>query len=65
MWPVCLAAALAAAAAGLLAGGPQLLGRVAVTLLLALGAGSVVGGIAAVRRFREVRVPETASAASS
>ena len=33
--------------------GPHALARVAVTLLLALGAGLVVGGIAAVRRFRE------------
>jgi hypothetical protein len=37
---------------------------VAVALLLALGAGLVVGGIAAVRRFREVGVPEAASTAS-
>ena len=33
--------------------GSHVLARVAVTLLLALGAGLVVGGIAAVRRFRE------------
>jgi hypothetical protein len=37
--------------------GPQEAGRVAVALLLALGAGFVIGGIAAVRRFREVEFP--------
>jgi hypothetical protein len=36
-----------------LSAGPELAARVAVTLLLALGAGLVVGGIAAVRRFRD------------
>jgi hypothetical protein len=43
--------------ANVASGGPQVLARVAVTLLLALGAGLVVGGIAAVRRFREADVP--------
>ena len=43
--------------ANVLTNGPQVAGRVAVELLLALGAGFVVGGIAAVRRFREVAVP--------
>ena len=53
--------------ANVLTNGPQVAGRVAVELLLALGAGFVVGGIAAVRRFREVAVasgaiaPETTS----
>ena len=40
--------------ANVLSNGPQEAGRVAVALLVALGAGFVVGGIAAVRRFREV-----------
>ena len=40
--------------AHVLSNGPQLLARVAVAVLVALGAGLVVGGIAAVRRFREV-----------
>ncbi|TFV71001.1 hypothetical protein E4P40_21265 [Blastococcus sp. CT_GayMR20] len=39
--------------ANVLSAGPQAAGRVAVALLLGLGAGFVVGGIAAVRRFRE------------
>jgi hypothetical protein len=39
--------------AHVLSSGPQLLGRLAVALLVALGAGCVVGGIIAVRRFRE------------
>jgi hypothetical protein len=43
--------------ANVLTNGPQVAGRVAVELLLALGAGFVVGGIAAVRRFREAAVP--------
>ena len=43
--------------ANVLTNGPQEAGRVAVALLLALGAGFVVGGIAAVRRFREVPAP--------
>jgi hypothetical protein len=46
--------------ANVLTNGPQAVGRVAVALLLALGAGLVVGGIGAVRRFREVGVPEAA-----
>jgi hypothetical protein len=43
--------------ANVLSNGPQVTARVAVALLLALGAGLVAGGIAAVRRFREVGVP--------
>jgi hypothetical protein len=39
--------------AHVLANGPQLPARVAVAVLVALGPGLVVGGIAAVRRFRE------------
>ncbi|WP_324276415.1 hypothetical protein [Blastococcus brunescens] len=39
--------------ANVLTDGPQVAARVAVALLVALGAGSVGGGIAAVRRFRE------------
>jgi hypothetical protein len=39
--------------ANVLSNGPQVAARVAVALLLALGAGFVAGGIAAVRRFRE------------
>jgi hypothetical protein len=39
--------------AHVLSNGPEEAGRVAVALLLALGAGLVIGGIAAVRRFRE------------
>jgi hypothetical protein len=46
--------------ANVLSNGPQAAGRVAVALLLALGAGLVVGGIAAVRRFREVGEPAVA-----
>ena len=46
--------------ANVLTNGPQAVGRVAVALLLALGPGFVVGGIAAVRRFREVTVPDGA-----
>jgi hypothetical protein len=43
--------------ANVLSSGPPEIGRAAVALLLALGAGFVVGGIAAVRRFREAAVP--------
>ncbi|TFV89826.1 hypothetical protein [Blastococcus sp. CT_GayMR16] len=43
--------------ANVLSNGPPEVGRVAVALLLALGAGFVVAGIAAVRRFREADVP--------
>jgi hypothetical protein len=39
--------------ANVLSSGPQVMARGAVALLLALGAGFVAGGIAAVRRFRE------------
>ena len=46
--------------ANVLTNGPQAVGRVAVALLLALGLGFVVGGIAAVRRFRDVTVPDGA-----
>ncbi|SOE01623.1 hypothetical protein [Blastococcus haudaquaticus] len=48
-------------AANVLSSGPQLAARVAVALLLALGAGFVIGGIAAVRRFREVAPLDEAS----
>ena len=44
--------------ANVLSNGPQAAGRVAVALLVALGAGFVVGGIAAVRRLREAELPE-------
>jgi hypothetical protein len=40
--------------AHVLSNGPQLPARIAVAVLVALGAGLVVGGIAAARRFREV-----------
>ena len=45
--------------AHVLTGGPEPVARVAVALLVALGAGFVIGGIAAVRRFRDAdaRVP--------
>jgi hypothetical protein len=43
--------------ANVLSGGPQPMARVAVALLLSLGAGLVVGGITAVRRFREADAP--------
>jgi hypothetical protein len=43
--------------ANVLANGPQAVARAAVGVLLALGAGCVVGGIVAIRRFREVGVP--------
>jgi hypothetical protein len=39
--------------AHVLSNGPEILGRVAVIVLLALGAGLVVGGVAAARRFRD------------
>ena len=45
--------------AHLLSNGPQLPARAAVAVLVALGAGLVVGGIAAVRRFRETGVLRT------
>jgi len=44
--------------ANVLTNGPEAVGRIAVALLLALGAGLVIGGIVAVRRFREVAVLE-------
>lgn len=47
--------------ANVLSNGPQAAGRVAVALLVALGAGFVVGGIAAVRRFGEADLPEPAA----
>jgi hypothetical protein len=47
--------------ANVLTNGPQVVGRVAVALLISLGAGFVVGGIAAVRRFREADLPEAAA----
>ncbi len=39
--------------ANVLSNGPQVLGRIAVAVLVTFGAGLVIGGIAAVRRFRE------------
>jgi hypothetical protein len=48
--------------AHLLATGPGLLARLAVAVEIALGAGLVVGGIAAVRRFREARRPADVAA---
>jgi hypothetical protein len=45
--------------ANVAAAGPDWLGRAAVALLVALGAGLVAGGLAAVRRFRE---PQSAPA---
>jgi hypothetical protein len=50
--------------ANVLTNGPQEVGRVAVALLVALGAGFVVGGIAAVRRFREAHLPEATARAT-
>jgi hypothetical protein len=44
--------------AHVLSAGPEVPARLAVTVLVALGAGLVVGGIAAVRRFREAGVVE-------
>lgn len=43
--------------ANVASGGPQVLGRIAVTLLATLGVGLVTSGIAAARRFREADVP--------
>jgi hypothetical protein len=43
--------------ANVLTAGPQPAARVAVALLLGLGLGLVLGGIAAVRRFREAAAP--------
>ena len=43
--------------ANVLSAGPQPAARVAVALLLGLGLGLVLGGIAAVRRFREAAAP--------
>jgi hypothetical protein len=50
--------------ANVLTNGPQEVGRVAVALLVALGAGFVVGGIAAVRRFREAHRREATARAT-
>jgi hypothetical protein len=44
-------------AANVLSSGPEVAARVAVALLLSLGAGLVVGGLAAVRRFRDATTP--------
>ncbi|MGK5111790.1 MULTISPECIES: hypothetical protein [unclassified Geodermatophilus] len=44
--------------------GPDLLARAAVAVLVALGAGCVVGGVAATRRFREDRHPHRPAGAS-
>ncbi|RBY94502.1 hypothetical protein DQ244_04120 [Blastococcus sp. TBT05-19] len=43
--------------ANVASGGPQVLGRIAVTLLATLGVGLVIGGVAAARRFREADAP--------
>jgi hypothetical protein len=45
-------------AANVLSNGPATLARVAVSLLIGLGLGVVVGGVAAVRRFRERATPQ-------
>jgi hypothetical protein len=45
--------------AHVLSSGPQVLARLAVAVLVALGAGFVVGGIAAIRRFREAGTAQT------
>ena len=45
--------------ANVLSNGPEWLARIAVTLLVALGAGLVGGGVAAVRRFREPHASAT------
>jgi hypothetical protein len=50
--------------AHVLSGGPDLLARAAVAVLVALGAGCVVGGVAATRRFREDRHPHRPAGAS-
>jgi hypothetical protein len=50
--------------AHVLSNGPDPLARLAVAVLVALGAGLVVGGIAAVRRFREVRALDPALSAA-
>jgi hypothetical protein len=53
--------------ANVLSNGPQVLGRVAIAVLVTFGAGLVIGGIAAVRRFREPgarRSPEEVSPAA-
>jgi hypothetical protein len=44
--------------AHVLSAGPEVPARLAVAVLVALGGGLVVGGIAAVRRFREAGVVE-------
>jgi len=49
--------------AHVLSTGPQLVARVAVAVLIALGFGLVVGGIAAARRFRDAARPAAAPAA--
>jgi hypothetical protein len=43
--------------ANVLPGGPVLLTRAAVAVLVALGAGCVVGGLVGTRRFRDSRRP--------
>ncbi|MDP5182343.1 hypothetical protein QOZ88_06810 [Blastococcus sp. BMG 814] len=49
--------------ANVLSAGPQPLARVAVTVLASLGVGLLVGGIAAVRRFRETPAAPAGTAA--
>jgi hypothetical protein len=47
--------------ATVLSAGPQPVARAAVALLVGLGLGLVLGGIAAVRRFREATAPPAGS----
>ncbi|MCF6743500.1 hypothetical protein E9529_04275 [Blastococcus sp. KM273128] len=49
--------------ANVLSNGPQLLARPAATVLVSLGVGLVVGGVAAVRRFREAPAEPAGTAA--
>ena len=49
--------------ANIASAGPQVLARIAVTLLATLGTGLVLGGIAAVRRFREADAPTAGTGA--
>jgi hypothetical protein len=51
--------------ANVASGGPQLLARVAVAVLVTFGVGLVLGGIAAVRRFRESDAPRSGAGARS
>jgi hypothetical protein len=51
--------------ANVLSSGPQPVARLAVAVLVALGLGFVVGGIAAVRRFRDAENPRAGTAVGS